>query len=107
MGQARCCNGSRISLDAGIALFIRAWNRLVDEYESYSLEWQRIIEAGDELQCYRAKELMRVVKEIGRIDSMPHELMLKTLDDIEVGMDGSMEVIFLAGIIVKRSACYL
>ncbi len=89
-----------ITIDIGVPekAFITAWNQLVDEYDKYLPKWQQIMENGDELQRYRARELMHLVKETGHIDSMANELMLKTLDYIEVGVDGSMEVVFLAGI---------
>ncbi len=32
---------------------------------------------------------------------MPHELMLKTLDHIEIGLAGTAEVVFLAGVRIK------
>lgn len=31
---------------------------------------------------------------------MPYELMLKILDYIEIGIDGEVEVVFLAGTII-------
>lgn len=43
---------------------------------------------------------MRLVEQVGHIDTMPYDLMLKTLDHIEIGVDASIEMIFLAGIIV-------
>lgn len=92
-----CDNGTRIAADVPEKAFISAWNSLVDEYESYLQEWQQVILVGDELQRYRAKEIIRIVKNIGKIDTMPYELMLKTLDHIEIGSDGTVEVIFLAG----------
>jgi hypothetical protein len=36
------------------------------------------------LQRYRAKELLRLVKETGRIETMPYELMLQVLDHMEI-----------------------
>jgi hypothetical protein len=40
---------------------------------------------------------MRLVEQTGQIDTIPYELMLKTLSHIEVGVDGEAEVAFLAG----------
>ena len=38
---------------------------------------------------------MRLVEQTGHIDSTPYKLMLKTLNYIEIGMDGGAEVFFL------------
>jgi hypothetical protein len=49
------------------------------------------------LKAYRAKEMMRLVSETGRIDTMPYELMLKTLDHIEIRIDGELRLFFWLG----------
>jgi DNA invertase Pin-like site-specific DNA recombinase len=81
--------------------FINAWNHLVDEREKYLLAWQQTISGSDILKAYRAKEMVRLIEETGNIDALPYELMLKTLDHIEIGFDGTAEVIFLAGMIIN------
>ncbi|MDD2496964.1 MAG: hypothetical protein PHY90_02335 [Desulfitobacteriaceae bacterium] len=40
---------------------------------------------------------MRLVEQVGHIDAMPYDLMLKTLDHIEINVDGMLEIIFLVG----------
>jgi hypothetical protein len=40
---------------------------------------------------------MHLVEQTGQIDTIPYELMLKTLSHIEVGVDSGAEVVFLAG----------
>ena len=77
--------------------FIKAWNRLVDNKETYLPEWERAINGEDLLRAYRARELLRLVKQVGHIDSLPYELMMKVLDCIEIGTDAKPEVIFLGG----------
>lgn len=37
---------------------------------------------------------MRLVKQVGHIDAMPYDLMIKTLDHIEIGIDGELDVVF-------------
>ncbi|WP_054697960.1 hypothetical protein [Syntrophomonas palmitatica] len=75
--------------------FIKAWNWLVDNKETYLQEWERAINGEDLLKVYRAKELLRLVEWVGHIDSLPYELIFKTLDDVEIGTDAKPEVIFL------------
>lgn len=74
--------------------FVQAWNALVDRYMEIAGRLEEIIQNGDSLQCYRARELMRLNQETGRIDRMLYELMLKVLDHIEVREDGRIEVVF-------------
>jgi hypothetical protein len=45
--------------------------------------------------------LIGLVERVRHIESIPYGLMLKTLDHIEIGVDGSMMVVFLAGIMVQ------
>jgi hypothetical protein len=59
-------------------------------------EWLRTIEGQDILKAYRAKELMKLVGEVGVIEELSYELMIQTLSHIEVGVDGQLRVIFLA-----------
>jgi len=74
--------------------FIKAWNRLVDDKERYLLEEQQATNGNDLLKAYRTRELMRLVEQVGHIDAMPYDLMLKTLDHIEIGIDGELDVVF-------------
>jgi len=91
------CTDIRVSASEPELAFIRAWNRLVDKRERYLPEWQKAIEGEDLLMAYRARELMGLVEKIERIDRIPYELVLKTLNHIEIGIDGELDVVFLAG----------
>jgi len=86
--------------------FIKAWNRLVDERERYLPEWQQATECKDLLRAYRARELMRLVEQVGHIDATPYDLMLKTLDHIEISVDGMLEIIFLVGTSIKHKIMF-
>jgi hypothetical protein len=88
------CTDIRISASEPELAFIRAWNRLVDKRERYLLEWQKAICGNELLKAYRTRELMRLVEQVGHIDAMPYDLMLKTLDHIEIGIDGELDVVF-------------
>ncbi len=95
--QDTCSNGIKIAAGKIEDAFVSAWNKLVDENE-----WQQIIGQGmDILLRYRAKELLRLTNDIGIIDTMPYELMLKTLSHIEVDTNAKVTVVFLAGTRVK------
>lgn len=80
--------------------FIKAWNRLVDEKEVYLQEWEQIANGEDLLKAYRARELTRLVEQVGHIESLPYELVMKLLDNIEIDVDGSMMIVSLAGIMI-------
>ncbi len=58
---------------------------MIEHYDEYSRTWEEILQKGDVLQKYRSKELMRLIEEMGPIDKFSYELMLKTLDHIEIG----------------------
>jgi site-specific DNA recombinase len=95
------CTDIRIPAGEPERAFIKAWNRLVDNKETYLLEWQKIVRGDDLLKAYRTRELIGLVERVRHIESIPYGLMLKTLDHIEIGVDGSMMVVFLAGIMVQ------
>jgi hypothetical protein len=92
-----CVNKTRLHRDVPKAAFVDAWNYLVEHKELYETEWLGIIDGEDILKAYRAKELMRLVGEVGGIEDLPYELMIQTLSHIEAGVDGQLRVIFLCG----------
>ena len=51
----------------------------------------------DLLKAYRARELIGLVEQVGYVDVLPYDLMLRTLDYIIVGIDGGVEIVFLKG----------
>ncbi|MBW9171212.1 hypothetical protein K2F43_08335 [Clostridium estertheticum] len=53
------------------------------------------------IEKHRLAELIRLKNSIGIINKMSYELMLKTLDHIEIGLDDRIAVIFLAGATVN------
>jgi site-specific DNA recombinase len=71
--------------------FITSWN---------SLKKIEVDESADVLHQYRVQQLNQLLEEYGKITETHYELVLKTLDYIEVGVDGAMVVKFLAGIII-------
>lgn len=101
MPREMFCTDIQVDGEAPKETFVKAWNHLVDYQEHYLPEWQQIIDGDDILKAYRTKELMRMLEETGYIETMPYELMLKTLDHIEIDIDGKVDIIFLAGMRFK------
>jgi len=91
------CHHIKLERLAPERAFVRAWNALVEGHDSYAREWSETLEYGDVLQRLRVKELMCLVKEIGEIETLSKGLCFKAMDHIEVGLDLSMTVVFLAG----------
>lgn len=92
-----CINQTRLHRDAPKDAFIEAWNYLVENKEKYEDQWCGVIEGEDILKAYRARELMRLVGEVGVIEELSYELMIQTLSHIEVDVYGKLMVIFLCG----------
>ena len=92
-----------IQLEEGIPkkAFIKAWNSIVDGYEEYLPVWKESIDGDDVLKAYRAKEMMELVEEYGRIDEIPYELMIKTLSHIEIRHDNTITIVFLVRVIIE------
>lgn len=96
VGVDTCRNGQRICAEVPEQAFVKAWNELADNKERFLPEWQQTINDDDILAAYRAKELMQQIEEVRCIEAMPYELMLKTLEYIEIGLNGKPMVVFLA-----------
>ena len=79
-----------IQIEEGVPdkAFIKAWNRLVDNYKEYLPALKEAIDGEDVLSEYRAKKMIKLIEEYGHIDEMLYELMLRTLSHIEIGHDG-------------------
>ena len=92
-----CINQTRFYRDDPKQIFVDAWNHLVENRELYEAELLGVIERSDILKAYRAKELMRLVGEVGVLEELPYELMIQTMSHIEVGVDGQIRIIFLSG----------
>lgn len=92
------CTDIRIPAGEPEFAFIKAWNRLVYEHERYAREWDLNFNSSDILKDYRAGELIRLLDETWRIETVPYEVLVKTLDHIEIGVYGELDIIFLAGL---------
>ncbi len=81
-----------IQIEEGVPekAFIKAWNRLVNGYEEYMPALKEAIDGDDVLKAYRAREMMKLVKDTGCIYEMPYEIMIKALSHIEVIPDGTI-----------------
>lgn len=91
-----CTNGIRLKDSLPEEIFIESWNRLIE-----NKEWRYMLRPKNELEQYRVKELITLVEEVGKIKNVEYELVLSTLDYIEINEEGVAKVIFLAGIGVQ------
>lgn len=91
------CTDIRISAGEPELAFIKAWNRLVDEYEYHLTEWTKIMRGDDLLMAYRLRALKSLIEKFGRIEIMNYELTLKMLDHIEIKAEQEMKIIFFDG----------
>jgi len=92
-----CGNASRIPYDIPEKALVAAWNALCNHFSHYVEEWKHRQNGGNVLVQYRARQLTKLVNEYGNLVSMPYELILKTLDHIQISPDESISVIFLTG----------
>ena len=92
-----CVNGIKIHADRIDAVLVTAWGELIRKREHYEEQLQANLESDDKLLCYRTRELLKLMDDVGIINTMPYELMLKVISHIEVDQKGRIGVVFLAG----------
>ena len=93
------CAQMKIPLDAPEKAFVRAWNLVVSKKLQYSAALHRRAEnAEDALPQYRAKEMLRLLDEVGKLTAFDYYFSLKVLDHMELMPNGKLAVVFLSGI---------
>lgn len=93
------CAQTKIPLDAPEKAFVRAWNLVVSKKLQYGAALRRKAEtAGDTLTRYRAKEMLWLLDEVGKLAAFDYYFSLKVLDHMELTPDGKLAVVFLSGI---------
>ena len=93
------CAQIKIPLDAPEKAFVRAWNLVVSKRLQYGAALHRRAEtAEDTLIRYRAKEMLRLLNEVGKLVTFDYYFSLKVLDHMELMPDGKLAVVFLSGI---------
>ncbi len=90
------CTDIEIPEEAPYKAFITTWNKLVEEPQIL----ENHIPQGV-LEEYRFKELKRLIKEHGKINSVELDFIQPVLESIVVNLDGSFNIHFLAGIEIK------
>ena len=58
----------KLPLDLPEKVFVAAWNQLVRERDPYESDWQQTMDGGDLLHRYWAKELIRLIGEVGILE---------------------------------------
>ena len=98
------CSDIRIPFTYPQKVYVRAWNQLVSKKTRYQPILQRTIETTDNaLTRLRAKEMIGLLDNVGRLDGFDYALMLRTLDFIEVHSEEKMTVVFQSGIRITQS----
>ena len=93
------CAETKIPLDAPEKAFVRAWNLVVSKKLQYGAALRRRAEnAEDALPQYRAKEMLRLLDEVGKLTAFDYYFSLKVLDHMELMPNGKLAVVFLSGI---------
>lgn len=93
------CAQMKIPLDAPEKAFVRAWNLVVSKKLQYGAALRRRADnAEDALTQYRAKEMLRLLDEVGKLTAFDYYFSLKVLDHMELMPDGKLAVVFLSGI---------
>ena len=95
VGSEVCHNGHRIPAETVMRAMVESWNQLISEKETKIASVDQI---DDLLTAYRIKDLKQQILEYGQLSSIPYALLIRVLDHIEVGTDGKLSVIFLAGV---------
>ena len=93
------CAQIKIPLGAPEKAFVWAWNLVVSKKLQYGAALRRRAEtAGDALIRYRAKEMLRLLDEVGKLATFDYYFSLKVLDHMELTPEGKLAVMFLSGI---------
>ena len=93
------CAQMKFPLDAPEKAFVRAWNLVVSKKLQYSAALHRRAEnAEDALTQYRAKGMLRLLDEVGKLTAFDYYFSLKVLDHMELMPNGKLAVVFLSGI---------
>lgn len=93
------CAQVKLPLNAPEKAFVRAWNLVVSKKLQYGAALRRRVNgAEDALIRYRAKEMLRLLDEVGKLAGFDYYFSLKVLDHMELMPDGKLAVVFLSGI---------
>lgn len=93
------CSDIKIPMAYPKKAFVRAWNQLVSKKTRYQPILQRTADTTDNaLTRLRAREMIDLLDNVGRLDDFDYALMLRTLDFIEVQAEDRLSVVFQSGI---------
>lgn len=98
LARQMLCTDIRIPAEEADKAFIRAWNLLVGHSLRYVASFNELARDGEnELVRYRAREMVRLLGERGRLREFDYGLCNQVLDHIEVTEYGRLAVNFLTG----------
>ena len=91
------CTDIRLLAEDVDKAFMRAWNFLVSHGMRYAASFREMDRDGEnESVCSRAKEIGSLL-DSDRILKLDYGVMMKVIRHIEVNVEGTMVVIFIAG----------
>jgi len=94
-----CDIDSRVRYGRPEQVFTQAWNLMVSKKQMYHASLKRTAALNeDALIQYRAKELSRLLDEVGRIPEFDFVFSLKVLARMELQPNGKLTAVFLAGV---------
>ena len=93
------CSDIMIPIDRPQKAFVTAWNQIVGKKARYQSALRRTVESSDNpLTKYRAKEMIGLLDSVGRLKEFDFQLMLRTLDYVDVQADEKLSFVFQSGI---------
>ena len=93
------CTDIKFPVERTQKAFVQVWNLLISKKVRYQSTLQQTAETSDNaLIRYKAREMIGLFDEVGRIADFDYSLMLKILDRVEVQPSGKLTFIFLCDI---------
>ena len=93
------CTDIRLPEDKPRKAFVQVWNILVSRLQRLKTSLSHTAETDENaLTRFKAKEMIDLLEQVGRINEFDFYLMRRTVDRFVTTVDGKLTVIFLSGI---------
>lgn len=92
----KVCSNRYILEESIIKLFIMGWNEIAGHPKKYESTWKKNLKSGNELLCYKTRQIMEAAKE-GLIEEFDPWLMIRVMDIITVYESGDLKIRFYDG----------
>ena len=77
--------------------FVMAWNGILENKQYFVHKWAEQEKSEDLLEVYRAKDFLKLNKEVILAENLELDFLLRVLDYIKVCENGQVLVVFLDG----------